>query len=68
MEYKGGENGLEVKEGYHARMPTTNLNEFMEGSISARSRNPHEVTGQLSEMFGGSNFASENLVIGNSVK
>lgn len=58
----------EVKEGYHSRIPTNNANEFLEGSVSARSRNIHEVTGQLSEMFGGSNFTTENLVIGHSAK
>ena len=65
LDYKG-----EVKEGYHSRIPTNNMNEFnfIEGSVSQRSRNPHEVTGQLSEMFGGSNFTSENLLIGHSIK
>ena len=42
LEYKN-----EVKEGYHSRIPATNVNEFnfIEGSVSQRSRNPHEITG-----------------------
>ena len=63
MEYKGDH----PQEGYHSRIPTVNLNDFMEGSLSARSGNIGEVTGQLS-MFGGSNFNSENFMMGNSTK
>ena len=38
MEFKG-EHALEVKEGYHSRIPTTNVNDYMEGSLTERSRN-----------------------------
>ena len=56
MVYKG-EMQLDVKEGNHSRVGTVNLNDFMEGSISVRSANMGDVT----SMFGGSNFASENI-------
>ena len=46
-----------IKEGNHSRIGTVNLNDFMEGSISVRSGNVGDVT----SMFGGSNFASENI-------
>ena len=59
MVYKG-EMQLDVKEGNHSRVGTVNLNDFMEGSISVRSANMGDVT----SMFGGSNFASENIQLG----
>ena len=59
-----GEMPLDIKEGNHSRMGTVNLNDFMEGSISVRSANVGDVT----SMFGGSNFASENIQLGASAK
>ena len=56
LEYRG-ELPLDIKEGNHSRVGTVNLNDFMEGSISVRSGNVGDVT----SMFGGSNFASENI-------